>query len=268
MPAYVRQLRQAVGEEHGSYVHLGATSQDVVDTALASTLAGARVEFMPRFQGVGRALTTVNRIWGEAALTGRTRMQPALPIRARDRILAWKRAVDEDCRRLGLEAREVEALQLGGPVGDRRSFEGKGDRIAARMARALALADVPCWHTDRSRIVRYGAWLATVAGTCGKIGQDVLLMAQGGEVRFAGGGESSVMAHKRNPVLAEALVTLARYAATLAGGLQHALVHEQERSGSAWSLEFLLLPPLCNAAAASLAGTARLLKSIRGIGQD
>ena len=93
-----------------------------------------------------------------------------------------------------------------------------------------------------------------LSGTLGKIGQDIALMAQNevGEVRLATGGGSSAMPHKSNPVPAEVLVTLARFNAGLLGTLHQALVHENERSGAAWTLEWLVLPQMAVATGAGL----------------
>jgi 3-carboxy-cis,cis-muconate cycloisomerase len=98
------------------------------------------------------------------------------------------------------------------------------------------------------------AWLSLVTGSLGKMGQDVALAAQSelGEIRLAGGGGSSAMPHKVNPVGAEALVTLARFNATLLAGMHQSLVHENERSGAAWTLEWMLLPQMLMACAAAL----------------
>src|SRR5690606_34638474 len=97
-----------------------------------------------------------------------------------------------------------------------------------------------------------------------KMGQDVALMAQNevGEVRLASGGGSSAMPHKVNPVGAETLVALARFNATLVSGIHHSLVHENERSGAAWTLEWLFLPQMIAATAASLATAERLVGSL------
>jgi 3-carboxy-cis,cis-muconate cycloisomerase len=124
-------------------------------------------------------------------------------------------------------------------------------------------------HAARDRIAALGSWLSQVTGALGKIGQDVALMAQNeiGEVALSGAGGSSAMAHKQNPVLAEILVTLARFNAVQVSGLHQALVHEQERSGAAWTLEWMILPQMVIACGASLRLASTLVGQIKRLGQ-
>ena len=145
-------------------------------------------------------------------------------------------------------------MQLGGPVGTRTELGPEADAIAGHMARRLGLGPAPPWHSQRDAIVELGSWLALVTGSLGKMGQDVALMVQNevGTARLRGGGTSSAMAHKQNPVPAELLVALARFTAGLGGILNGALVHENERSGAAWTLEWLVLPQMTVASGAAL----------------
>jgi 3-carboxy-cis,cis-muconate cycloisomerase len=138
--------------------------------------------------------------------------------------------------------------------GDRASFEGKGDAVALGLAQRLDLGIAEPWHSARDPIVAFGSLLSLVSGSLGKFGADVALLAQNeiGAITVAGGGGSSAMAHKSNPVNAEVLVALARHNAGLVGTLHQALVHENERSGAAWTLEWLTLPQILVTTGASL----------------
>ena len=133
----------------------------------------------------------------------------------------------------------------------------------------LGITEKP-WHNQRDSIVEFSGWLGLVSGSLGKMGQDIALMAQNamGDVVLAGGGSSSAMPHKSNPVSAEVLVTLARYVAGSGGTMAQSLVHEQERSGAAWTLEWLVLPQMILATGSSLLIATRLLESVETIGQD
>ena len=138
--------------------------------------------------------------------------------------------------------------------------------MRARLAERLGLGDPGgCWHTDRGRIADLAGWLSKVSGSLGKMGQDVALMAQNeiGEATVSGGGRSSAMAHKRNPVRAELLITLARYNAVELGAVHQALVHEGERSGSAWALEWLALPVMIATTGAALVNAGALLDGLK-----
>ena len=160
-------------------------------------------------------------------------------------------------------------MQLGGAVGTRGDFGEEGPQIAAQIAKELTLIDGPVWHTDRSGVAAYAGCLSLITGSLGKIGQDVALMAQQGidDVTLTVGGGSSAMPHKSNPVLAELLMTLARFNATQLSGVHHALVHEQERSGAAWMLEWMILPQMSVTTARALTASQALCAQIRAVGK-
>jgi 3-carboxy-cis,cis-muconate cycloisomerase len=269
IPAYVAQLRAHLPPEHAASFHKATTSQDVMDTALTMTLRMVNTILASRIDGILASLDTLDARFGAAPLMARTRMQAALPVTVTHRLDEWRMPLHAARRDLAALRPALECIQFGGPVGDRRGMGRKGDAVAARLAAALGLNDAPCWHTDRSRIVAYGAWLARLVAATGKVGLDLTLMAQQGidAARLAGGGGSSAMPHKQNPVAAEALVTLSHEASMLAGGLQTAMLHEHERSGIAWALEWLTLPRLCAAAGAATSGCARLLESVESMGE-
>lgn len=266
VPALVAQMKAALGDSPA--LHRGATSQDVVDTALALTLRDVSDLLDARLARLSDRLDTLARRFGDGPLMGRTRMQAALPIAVGDRIATWSLPLHDHRDRLRDLRPRVELLQLGGAVGDGAPWGGDREDVAADMATRLRLHVPPrAWHAMRAGIADYGGLLSLVTGASGKMGQDVCLMAQLGEIALDGGGASSAMPHKRNPVAAEALVTLARFNATQVSGLHHALVHEQERSGAAWALEWMILPQMAMAAARSLAIACDLCDGVVGMGR-
>lgn len=253
-PGFVKALRQSLPEAARPHLHFGATSQDITDTALTLRLKPVLMALDARLALLIDGLEALAREQGGLTLMAQTRMQAALPIKVYDKLKAWLRPLRRHQERLAALAPRLLVIQLGGPVGARKELGDKADAVAAGLALRLGLGNAPCWHTSRDNIVEFGGTLALVAGAVGKIGQDTALLAQteNGALKIAGGGSSSAMAHKANPVTAELLVALARYAAGLSGTLNQALVHENERSGAAWTLEWFTLPPLAVATGAAL----------------
>ena len=254
VPALVRQLRQAAGESFGQYVHWGATSQDIVDTGLMLRLTDVVGILLNRLDALVGALQDLSTRDGDIPLMAHTRMQRALPFTAADKVETWTVPLIRHRKRLLALAPNLLVVQLGGPVGTRAEFGDKGDAVAREMARLLDLAPAPAWHAERDRVAEFASYLSLQSGTLGKIGQDIALMTQNeiGSLRLRSGGGSSAMAHKSNPVDAEVLVALARFNAGLLGTLHQAQVHENERSGAAWTLEWMVLPQMAIAAAAGL----------------
>ena len=269
VPELVEQIRAAVGERHARHVHFGATSQDVIDTSLTIRLKPVFARLRERLQAISKELEDLDRRFGERPLEARTRMQLARSITVSNRLKTWHAPVSRHVARLQAVMPRLVCLQLGGAVGTREAFGANGDAVAARMGEILDLA-VPSapWHSARDNVVEFTSVLSLICGSLGKIGQDIALMAQNeiDEVKLGGTGGSSAMPHKRNPVRAEALVTLARFNAALAGGMEQAMIHEQERSGAAWTLEWMLLPQMCVAAGASTRLALELLRSIERLG--
>ncbi len=265
----VSQLRRAIGGEAAAHLHLGATSQDVIDTALMLRLKTVTVLFVDRLVRLEHRLAELDRAFGARYLMGHTRMQAAIAITASDRIRAWLEPLARSRLRLEAFQRDGFCLQFGGAAGTLDKLGDKGPQVRAHLADALGLQDVPQWQSQRDRLAQFSGLLALLTGGLGKFGQDVALLAElGGEIRLAGGGGSSAMAHKQNPVSAEVLVSLARYNAIQASGMQHALVHEQERSGAAWTLEWMILPSMVQATGAALRLAGELAANVISLGRD
>ncbi len=261
----VRQLRDAVGGDFAKSVHVGATSQDVIDTSLMLRLKAVALVFSTRLSVVVDLFDQLDHSFGTGALMGRTRMQAAIPITVSDRLRAWSAPLQAYIDRL----REQRfPLQFGGAAGTLEKLGDKADEVRAGLAQELGLADEQQWQSQREPVADFANLLSLISGSLGKFGQDIALLAQAGEeIELAGGGGSSAMAHKQNPVAAEALVALARFNATQLAGIHQSLVHEQERSGAAWTLEWLILPQMVMATAASLRLAQELAANIRRIGR-
>lgn len=270
VPAFVEGLRDGLAEGPARAIHSGSTSQDVLDTAMTLTWLRVLDELEARLTGLVRRLDALILDHGDRPLTARTRMQTALPATVALRVGAWRRPLIEHVSRLGPLRAEVGCVQIGGAIGLRDAPDGLGDEVARLVAQDLDLAIGPVWHSARSKPVSMGHFLTLVAGSLGKIGQDVALMAQQGvdEIGLSGGGVSSAMPHKQNPILAETIVSLARFVAGQQGILAQAMIHEQERSGSAWALEWLTLPAMAEATGATLRHADRLIASIERIGSQ
>lgn len=259
--ALVTALRDAVGGQHGRYVHFGATSQDVIDTSLALRLLTLLDGFDRRLEDLATALAAIEARDGDVAVMAHTRMQAALPVTAARKLRAWRDPLDRHRLRLEAVRADVAVLHFGGAAG---TLEKLGDNAAAvsrRLAASLGLRAVPnALHSERDWVAALASWLSLVTGSLGKMGVDIALMAQTelGEVKLASGGGSSAMPHKANPVGAEMLVTLARFNATLLAGVHQSLVHENERSGAAWTLEWMLLPQM-------MAATGTALRTAQGL---
>jgi 3-carboxy-cis,cis-muconate cycloisomerase len=269
VPALIAQLRAALSASSRSALHKGATSQDALDTGLILQIAAILPIMLARIDEVRRQLAAIVGRHGRNELMAHTRMQAALLFTVADKIATWDHALERHRTALDASSAGLLVVQLGGPIGNRSSFGGHGDAIADGLASRLGLGHAPPWHTARDRIVGFGSRLAMLAGTLGKIGADVALMAQTevGTVTLASGGMSSAMPHKANPVDAELLVALARHAGGLAGTLNQTMIHENERSGAAWTLEWLTLAPLIVTTGTGLEKAKSLLSAVRGLGR-
>jgi 3-carboxy-cis,cis-muconate cycloisomerase len=234
----VRQLREAVSSGVRPYVHLGATSQDISDTAL---MLIARRALAPLLDDARAAADAAARLADEHRATpmiGRTLLQQAVPVTFGLRAATWLVGIDEARARLAeVNDREL-AVQMGGPVGAR------GPAIAARVAAELGLAEpVLAWQAIRIRPVNLALALGALAGVFAKIARDVTLLAQQevGECSEGGGsdrGGSSAMAHKRNPVGAVSVLACAKRTPGLVAVALGAMEQEHERAAGAWQAEW------------------------------
>jgi 3-carboxy-cis,cis-muconate cycloisomerase len=265
VPTLVKQLRAAVGGEDATHVHHGTTSQDVIDTGLALRLRALSSVLDQRLVAVIEQLDAMAARDGKRELMGHTRMQRARPITVAEKLAQWRAPLARHRERLVELAPRLFLLTLGGAVGNRAELGPKGTAVAEHMAWSLRLHNpIAARHAERDGLAEFAGWLSLITGSLGKLGADVALMAQNevAAVQLAQAGGSSAMPEKQNPVLAEVLVSLARFNAAQLSGMHDALVHENERSGAAWTLEWLLLPPMAVATGAALRQAGALLSNL------
>lgn len=270
VPDYVRQLRAQVSGPGSELLHFGATSQDLIDTATVEAVIRVGERLVTRLATLLALIEAIDKRDGGNALQAITRMQPANGFRAADRLAAWRRPLASARDRWPGLRDDIGILQFGGAVGDLQALGADAATVAQTMAAKLELRwPGHAWHTMRSPLLQAACWCDEITATLGKIGQDIALMALRGpsDIALSGGGQSSAMPHKHNPVAGEQLLALARYNATLMGGLHQAQIHEMERSGAAWMLEWTILPQICETAGAALNAASALLGSVTRIGE-
>lgn len=265
VPALVAQLRRRVGPPAGDGVHWGATSQDIVDTALVLQLRRALGILEGRLEALVGALADLAQTHRDTVMVGRTRFQQAVPTTFGLKAAGWLAPLLRHRQRLAELKPRLLMVQLGGAAGNLAALGGQGVGAMEGLATELELGcPAMPWHSQRDGLAELASWLSLVTGSLGKLGQDVLLLAQNevGEVREAAGGGSSTMPNKSNPILSEALVTLARRNATLVGGMHESMLHAHERDGGAWQLEWALLPDMLSTTAAALAHAGELARTL------
>src|SRR5712675_2255885 len=245
--------------EAARYVHWGATSQDVIDTA---AMLGLRAAIGALLSDIDRAIAGFGKLARQhrnTAVVARTWLQHALPMPFGLKLAEYAAALHRSRTRLQRLRSEGLALQFGGAAGTLAALGDKGMVVAEKLAQdlKLPLPDAP-WHTHRDRIAEAASVFAVLAGTCGKIARDVSLMmqtdvAEAFEPSGEGRGGSSTMPHKRNPVAAASALAAATMAPNLAATIFAAQVGEHERSAGPWHAEWPTLPTLMLVTSGALA---------------
>ncbi|MGF6153348.1 3-carboxy-cis,cis-muconate cycloisomerase [Pseudomonas fluorescens] len=233
------------------YVHLGATSQDVMDTGLVLQVRQALHLIDSDLARLGEALAIQARRHVLTPLAGRTWLQHATPVTLGMKVAGWLGAVTRSRQRLHALKPRLLVLQFGGASGTLAALGEQAMPIAEALAQELQLTlpEQP-WHTQRDRLVEFGAALGLIAGSLGKLGRDISLLMQTEaaevfEPSAPGKGGSSTMPHKRNPVGAAVLIGAATRVPGLLSTLFSAMPQEHERSLGLWHAEWETLPEIC-----------------------
>jgi 3-carboxy-cis,cis-muconate cycloisomerase len=261
----VRAIRAGLGPEEAGFVHWGATSQDILDSA-AMLVAKRALAPIAAWLGEARDLcAALARTHRGTPIAGRTLLQQATPTTFGLKAAGWLMGLRE-ARALvdAVAARRLRA-QLGGAVGSLAVLGERGPEVARLYARELDLAEpLAPWHADRIGLIELGAALAAVAAACAKISGDVVLLAQTevAEVREGAGGASSTMPHKRNPAVSTRTLACAAKARRDACALVGAEPHEHERAAGAWHAEWDALTGALEGAGGAAAGVRELLAGL------
>jgi 3-carboxy-cis,cis-muconate cycloisomerase len=237
----VQRLRESVEPDAAQFVHKGATSQDIIDTATMMLARRALDALLADLDGAADTTQRLARQYRDTPMAARSLLQQALPTTFGLKAAGWMVALDECRSRLATVRSQRLAVQFGGGAGTLAGLDGAGPDVLRRLAEDLGLAEpILPWHTDRTRTAELATALGEAAGVLGKIARDVTLLAQNevGEVSEGAPGGSSAMAHKQNPIAAVSALAGARQAPGLVANLLAAMVHEHERAAGAWHAEW------------------------------
>ncbi|MSP48990.1 MAG: 3-carboxy-cis,cis-muconate cycloisomerase [Alphaproteobacteria bacterium] len=267
----VRMMTRKVAETDASasdFVHLGATSQDIIDTGLVLQLRRAVPLIMAHLDRAATAAADHARRHALTPMAGRTWMQQAVPITFGLKAAGWFEALSRVNARIAADLVAAAVLQFGGASGTLASLGGDGVELAEALGRRLGLPvpDLP-WHAHRDRLVALGASLGIAAGTLGKLARDLALLGQteigeAYEAPTSDRGGSSTMPHKRNPVLASVALAAAERAPGLVATLLGAMGQEHERGLGGWQAEWETLPELVRVVAGSARSMADALSGL------
>lgn len=262
--AVAKALGRAAGGEAARYVHWGATTQDILDTALVLQIRDGLALVEHDLRAVARGLAGKAAAHRGDAMAGRTHLQHALPITFGGKCAVWLSPLLDHLERLHGLRQRVLAVQFGGAVGTLASLGANGRAVVLRLAAELGLAapDAP-WHVSRERLVETASFLGLVCGTLTKFATDFMLLmqtevAEVSEPHQSGRGGSSTMPQKRNPIACEYVIAAARGVHALLPVMFGAMAQDHERSTGPWQSEWLALPQMFVLSSGALMHAAQL----------
>lgn len=259
---------KAVNEDASRYVHWGATSQDIIDTAAMLQAKAGLAILEAQLQKAVAATMQLTQQYRDQVMIGRTWLQQGLPLSFGHKTARWLSSLHRDFQRVQQLQQSTLTAQLGGAVGTLASLQDQGSEVVKAFAAELGLQAPDCtWHGERDRIVEIAHVLATLTGNLGKMARDWSLMMQTEiaevfEPTAKGRGGSSTMPHKRNPVAAASILAAANRVPVLMSSLYQSLVQEHERSLGPWHAEWLALPEIFQLASGSLARAIEVFEGL------
>ena len=257
--------------EAAGWVHWGATSQDVADTALVLLLKRAQTIITADLERLEKALTTLLEQHKNTVMLGRTLMQAAPPVTFGLKVAGWLGAVSRSRKRLESAFDDALVLQFGGASGTLASLADKGTVVARALADELGLLcpEAP-WHTHRDRLANLVCCCGVLTGSLGKMARDISLLMQSevAEVSEPGGegrGGSSTMPHKRNPIACALTLAAAERVPGLVASFLSAMVQEHERAVGGWQSEW---PTMASIVQSTGAAASSMTEVAEGLSVD
>ncbi len=263
VPALVKAMRTAMeAPEHAQYLHWGATTQDIMDTALALRLRQVFALIEKRLEAVLWTLADLAEAHAELPMAGRTWMQVATPTSFGAVVASWGLPLWDLHSTRDSVSFGFKNVSLSGAAGTGAAYGPKAAELRQRLADELRLGNRNAsWHSARNGIAGLSAWATQICASLAKMGEDVLLMSQSGigELRLGGGGGSSTMPQKQNPVAPSLLSALARNTIGANTTIQGAAIHRQQRDAAAWMSEWMALGQVCMGVGRALAVADELI---------
>jgi 3-carboxy-cis,cis-muconate cycloisomerase len=256
LPGLIAAFRKEMeAPEHSAYVHWGATSQDIIDTALMLRLRQALLLAESDIKAILTALANQADKYADHPMPARTFGQHATPTSWGAVVASWGMPLVDALAELDQLRASSLWVSLSGAAGTSSALGSHADQTRADLAAALGLNDPKrSWHTDRTPILRIADWMARVTTILASMGQSLIGLNASGinEVSLAGAGVSSTMPQKQNPVRPSAIVALSNQIAGLRSSLHTAASHQHQRDGAAWFTEWMVLPQIMLSGAAAL----------------
>jgi 3-carboxy-cis,cis-muconate cycloisomerase len=257
--AIVKELSRVAGEEAARFIHLGATTQDILDTALVLQIRDAFAILRRDILALARSLAARAVRYRDTPIAGRTHLQHAVPITFGLKCAVWASPLITHLERLDQAARRILVVQFGGAAGTLAALGTNGSAVVEGLARELALG-VPVlpWHAQRDGFAEMSTILGLICGSLSKFAFDVILMMQTevaeiSEPHEDGRGGSTTMPQKRNPIASEYILAATRGVHALVPVMLGAMTSDYERSTGPWQSESLALPQCVALTAGALA---------------
>ncbi len=262
----ISSIERAAGE-HAAWVHFGATTQDIMDTGTVLQMREGLRLVTKTLTALSKACSARARRWRDLPMAGRTHGQHAVPITLGLKFALWERQAHEAMTALASLQADL-AVQFAGAAGTLATLGKDAAKVRSALAAELYLCDPGrSWHTSRGQFASIVCQLAIAAATCGQIANEIfnLQRTEIGELAEGaapGAGGSSTMPQKRNPMVAQNVVALARLMAARPAAAIESMMHEHERDMAAWTMEWAVIPEGFVLTHAALEQTVRLVENL------